>query len=122
MMKCKSKKSRQHDNIKTGVVGIIAMAVIVITVLLINSATLNAFVPIKYTQTYNYKERTIMPSLDPYTTRRECEYQGLKQCEAMYPPWEYTMSTPRISYKVCERNVKDICGRAPVYYYNDCST
>ena len=89
------------------------MAVIVIIVILVNSATLNAqvsYAPIAYTKVLNYKDTL---SLDITRPRAECEFEGARQCREFFPQWVYPGKTVTESYEQCFKDVERICSQAP---------
>jgi len=115
MMNYKSKKSKRYGHIKTGMAGIIAMAVIVIIVLLVNSATLNSNVVIKYAVPLDYTT-CIMAEPNIHMSQVNCEADGLKQCRYLNPGYDVPISQANMCLKKCEWYVKDSCRNAPIRF------
>lgn len=100
-------------DIKTGIAGIIAMMVIVIIVLTVNTATLNANAVV---QDLNYKGRTILTRADLTLTIPECEYNGVRRCREHYLEWKYPQKNVFEDYEDCANYVKSLCNDASKYY------
>ena len=116
-MSYKSKKSGQHGHIKTGIAGIVAMAVIVIIVLIVNTATLNAnVVVVRYSKGVDYDIRCEVAQPNPFLTKVQCEADGIAQCKNLNPPYELPMSKGDICFDKCVWHVKDVCKDAPLRY------
>lgn len=115
MMKCKSKKYKQHEDIKLGIIAIVAM-ISIITIINITSPSIEGAYPITYTKQHNYIEKTFYPKLELAADRVECTMEGLKQCQEYYQPWEYSTTTTTINYKQCVWYVQRQCAEAPLFY------
>lgn len=105
-MKRKTKKE-QHI---VGMIGIVAIALIISTVLLLNSANLTANATIKYTPTVQ-KEKDIALFLDPMQPIVECQRKGIEQCKNLYQVWRYPRKTITEDYENCVKYVNNICNQ-----------
>ena len=114
MTNYKSKKFKQHDNIKLGIAAVFAVAIIVIIVLIVNSKSIDA--QVTFSRTPYTGVRCVMAEPNPHLTQVNCEADGFQQCKRLNPPFEYPISSGDICYKHCQIYVKQVCKNAPKRY------
>jgi hypothetical protein len=117
-MSYKSKKSKQTDKteIKKGITGIIALGIILIFVLIINTATLNANLTIQDIYMPAYARDCFLVEANTHLSRINCEVDGIQRCKIFNPDTNVPLNQANICYKKCEWHIKEMCRNAPETY------